>query len=315
MAKRAAFKTTAEAVAFRPKLTYYNGILNGMPQGFAAGPELLRKVSDGHTAPFPEVLGSLGDYTPWENVMAQAKGGCVRFNRAFTTGSSWMWLDRPIPSYFNVPLAEFVHVTLSTMNQAKQRTSRCGYAALWASRKSARSRHVVNENEVLNTMRELLPKWDVRHVDLSKMTFEEQVARVRATDLFVFPHGGAGPHVLWLPHGAVVIELFPYGDADPMYRNLAVQSGKIYMSWQAEKYLLPLDKETLTPDMYHFTNASDFQVDVSALKPLLKSAAIVVRNMLGTNWLTSDGRAYYRKYCTLCTLGGEHSSSCDELPS
>jgi Glycosyltransferase 61 len=314
LAKLAAFSTTADAVAFRPKLTYFNGVINAMPKGFERGEDLVRKTSDGYDAPFPEVLATLGDYVPWDKVLEKAKGSrCVRFHRAFTTGSSWMWLNNPIPSYYNIPLAELIHLTLSRMEQATPRTSRCGYVALWVTRRSAHSRRVVNEDEVVRTLRGTLPTWDVREIDLSKLSFKEQIKTVREADVFIFPHGGAGPHVMWLPHGAVVIELFPYGDADPMYRNLAVQTGKTYLSWQAEKYLRPLNETIVLPDDYHFTNLSNFRVDIDALKPLLKSASLVVRNSIGTNWLTSlEGRPYVKKLCTLCTIGGEHSYGCDD---
>ena len=48
----------------------------------------------------------------------------------------------------------------------------------------------------------------------------------------VFMHGGTGPQVLWLPPLAVAIEMFPYKFADPMYRNMAVMTGKFWLGWQ-----------------------------------------------------------------------------------
>jgi hypothetical protein len=96
-----------------------------------------------------------------------------------------------------------------------------------------------------------------------------------------------------------------------MYRNLAVQTGKAYLSWQAPDFLVPFKYASLKKgrDAYHFTPASDFRVDTTELAELLLAAAALVKNTLGTNWFRSGGGEYSGLLCTMCTgpVGRKHS--------
>lgn len=91
-----------------------------------------------------------------------------------------------------------------------------------------------------------------------------------------------------------------------MYRNLAVQTSKAYLSWQAGDYLRPFKYRSVVAarNVYHFTSASDFEADVAELQPLLRAAAQLVRNTLGTNWFPSAGGEYSGLLCTMCAREG-----------
>lgn len=276
----------------RWRVTHLSGILNDMPPRYPQRWAAMATVADRGVA-FPAVLGLLGKYVPWEELAEGAEGGCLKFKRAATTPSTWLWLGKPVPAAATPPLQDLVDAILDDLGQGGPRTGRCNFRALYASRAGAAARRVTNEPALLEALAAAMPGFAVEAVDLGDLPFEEQVAKVRAADVFVFPHGGAGPHVLWLPHGAVALELFPYADADPMYRNLAVQTGKAYLSWQAGAFATPFDWKKIGPrrskDVYHFSNASDFEVDTEKVGGLAAAAAAMVRNTLGTNWFPSGG--------------------------
>ncbi|KAH7619344.1 putative EGF domain-specific O-linked N-acetylglucosamine transferase [Nannochloris sp. 'desiccata'] len=299
------------------RITHLNDILNDQPPRFPRRFENMAYGKDQGVA-FPNVLSVLGDYVPWSELVKGAEGKCIKFRKVATTGSSWLWLDIPLPAQASHPLQQLVNAVLEELGLGGPRTQRCNHSLVYASRGAAASRRIINEDQVLRSLRTTIPDFQVKSVDLAALPFEKQVATVHAADIFVFPHGGAGPHVLWLHHGAVVIELFPYADADPMYRNLALQTGKSYLSWQAPAFSQPFDWKKIGPkrsrDIYHFTNVSDFEVKVSEFVPLVTAAAATVRNTLGTNWFPSGGEGAGKPYtaflCTMCPdKGRNHTCS------
>ncbi len=94
------------------------------------------------------------------------------------------------------------------------------------------------------------------------------------------------------------MQLFPHQTADPMYRNLAVLTGKVYLSWQAQSFAnekaAVVGKGQYTPRLYHFTKASAFYVRAEELASVLMSAAMVVNGNLGANWAPANaGRFSY----------------------
>lgn len=306
----------------RWRLLYMDDILNGMPTDWHQRYDKMLKASD-TGPPFQNILTLFGDYVPWPSVISKAKTsgkGCIRFPRAVTTPSSWLWLDKAIPAYSNSALQEFVDAILETYGLGGPRRSRCNYKLLYATRRGMKARRVINELQVLKTIEEAAPDFEVRSVNLGELTFKEQLQEVSSADVFVFPHGGAGPHVLFLPHGAAVIELFPYADADPMYRNLAVQTGKSYFIWQASRHANPniklYDPHKINTIMaarhiYHFSNESNFFVDAKALRSLVLSATFSVRNSLGTNWFPSHGGEFSAFLCTICHGPEGRKHTCD----
>jgi hypothetical protein len=64
-------------------------------------------------------------------------------------------------------------------------------------------------------------------------SFEEQVAVMAGTGILVATHGAALSNLIFLPAGAVVIEIFPWRFHKPTYRNLAGGLGVHYLSMRA----------------------------------------------------------------------------------
>ena len=95
---------------------------------------------------------------------------------------------------------------------------------------------------------------------------------------------------------------------------MAVATGKSYLSWQASTFAVPFQYEKMSfteaRDIYHFTNASDFRVDMKEIEPLLVSAGALVRNTIGTNWFPSAGKGAGKPYsaylCTMCPQKGRN---------
>ena len=88
------------------------------------------------------------------------------------------------------------------------------------------------------------------------------------------------------------MQLFPHESSDPMYRNMAMLTGKVYLSWQAQAFTHPnatLGAAGYLPTYgeagYHFNSNSAFRVDTGQLAPILQSAALVVRTNMGVGWV------------------------------
>jgi len=50
-----------------------------------------------------------------------------------------------------------------------------------------------------------------RVVDMSNLSVREQVGLAHDTDIYVLVHGGALANLLWLPEGAMIVDIYPYG--------------------------------------------------------------------------------------------------------
>lgn len=89
-----------------------------------------------------------------------------------------------------------------------------------------------------------------------------------------------------------------------MYRNLAVLSGKMYISWQAQKFG-DTDSaiwKTYTKQAYHFSNQSSFEVDVKEFSEILNAASMVVRGSRGAAWVPANAN----KFTTDLTPWSDH---------
>jgi hypothetical protein len=121
---------------------------------------------------------------------------------------------------------------------------------------------------------------------MGRLTFQEQVALMSRTGILIAPHGAALANSMFLPHGAVVIELFPYLMKKTTYRHLASLMDLHYMpvySWE----LLPPDATQyygvqLMNEMYFWehcikTNISSYDaLSVHACNAASKNYPLVV---------------------------------------
>ncbi len=76
-----------------------------------------------------------------------------------------------------------------------------------------------------------------------------------------------------------------------MYRNLAVLTGKVYLSWQAQSFAEAnpdLSSAPYQKHAYHFSPASAFFLDAAEVAQLVKAAAWVLKGNLGAQWAPSN---------------------------
>lgn len=86
---------------------------------------------------------------------------------------------------------------------------------LYVSRRNARSRRVINEDEVVDA----LAKQGFETIELEEVSFEEQVRLFSECEMLVSIHGAALTNALFMPDGGRVIELYPAGTSETAYFN------------------------------------------------------------------------------------------------
>jgi hypothetical protein len=254
----------------------------------------INSIKTRSTVAFKDAVDYLGEYIPWSDIIDEEQGGgCVRFEYAATTAAAWLWIDSVLPTYSNTALTEFVSGFTHHLAVADIKPDPCRPKIILSRRKEAledpnfptkAGRAILNMDAMVEATQKALPGWQVEDVFFAKMSMADQVALVKSASIFVFPHGGAGPHVLWLTPGAVVIELFPHKSSDPVYRNMATQTGKSYMGLQATEFV-DAELAEKAEKSYHFRSASNFYVDLERYVKLLRSGEMIVRGSVGDSWM------------------------------
>ncbi|GAB4817969.1 hypothetical protein N2152v2_005015 [Parachlorella kessleri] len=251
----------------------------------------LNGIREGRSHPFLPIYQPLGEYRHWEE-LGDANAGCLQFQDAVLWSTAYILgtIPEKVPASGGSPLQEFLTDVLTTLEVDSIQLDSCPRLALYSARDNSgqlghKARWVINADQVLAAMEETLqPHYTVQRVVLAKVEFVESMRLMRRASIYVFPHGGSGPNLLWMRRGTVVIELFPFKSADPMYRNFAVLTGKLYLSWQAQEFAekgakvgQPGYKRANPPHGYHFNSKSAFHVAIEELVPLLRTAAWVVK--------------------------------------
>ena len=72
------------------------------------------------------------------------------------------------------------------------------------------TRRIRNLKEVENLVK-IVMGVSPRVVDMSDLSIKEQVLLMHNTDIFILVHGGAMANLLWLPPGALIIDVYPHG--------------------------------------------------------------------------------------------------------
>ena len=81
---------------------------------------------------------------------------------------------------------------------------------------------------------------------------------MRSASLLAGPHGAAFAHVVWLPVGAVALELFTRAYNLRMYENYATFAGAHYLRW--------------TNPHRHLESAFGLRIDWTSLSPVMHEA-------------------------------------------
>ena len=71
------------------------------------------------------------------------------------------------------------------------------------------SRKIKNENDLLKSVKDSMPEYDVRGIQIDTLVMEEQVRIISTVDILIGMYGAGLTHTLFLPKHAGLIELFP----------------------------------------------------------------------------------------------------------
>lgn len=242
---------------------------------------------------FQDVYQMYGRYVPWQMVLGGAGSipSCVEFETAITITTYWSWLSSPVMAGHNRGLASFASSLAHHFSREVDHPGTCKRRLVFAAR-ARNYRCIVNKEEVLAALAKTLPEYEIMVVDMAVLSLSKQIQLVRTADIFMFEHGGAGPLVMMQSTGTVSLEVFPWGFADPMYRNMAIMTGKIYLSWQNP------DKAKAVGDT-NDRNTNSI-VDVPALMAVVTSAKHVVNNNAADKFVRTSGEPYERQLCGWC---------------
>ena len=98
------------------------------------------------------------------------------------------------------------------------------------------SRKVKNDEELVSHLKKVFPKALVKEIQLDQHSMKEQLEVITNTDILISMHGAGLAHVLFLPHHAGVVEMFPiywkkYFGASH-FRAMAKWRKLQYSAWQ-----------------------------------------------------------------------------------
>jgi len=131
------------------------------------------------------------------------------------------------------------------------------------------SRGISNEGKLV----ELLEKTggSVTIVRLEEKTLHKQAEIFCNARIIIGPHGAGFTWLIAAPSNSVTVEIFPYGWADPCYRNIAMLSGVTYFSYQ--NLVLDLHDVSKYKGRHGYT-----QVNLTDLEPIIKAATTASTN-------------------------------------
>jgi len=130
-----------------------------------------------------------------------------------------------------------------------------------------RHNKISNPEELLNVMKNI-PEINAQTVQMAFLSFEEQLALVRNTNIFIGMHGAGLTFLPFLSDDAVVIELVPkQGMQKYHFQNLAAWSGKGFIMW---RNAIPGNEP----------NAFETIVDAGQFKSLIEKAVKMLKDRL-----------------------------------
>lgn len=109
----------------------------------------------------------------------------------------------------------------------------------------------LNEDQVLNRMRQMWPEIQIRSIDFTLLTMVEQIKYMRETDIVIGMHGAGMVNVLWLPTNSFVVEIFPRKKKRSGFRNICFYTGchhEEYRDGQDHGRKISRQHKTIDPD-------------------------------------------------------------------
>ena len=103
-------------------------------------------------------------------------------------------------------------------------------------------RRILNEDELITTLKKKSRKFKVTKVDFNhQMPFEQQVNISANSDILIGIHGAGLTHSLFLPDYAVLFEIYNCQD-ELCYQDLARLRGVKYLTWEKSDKIYPEDE-------------------------------------------------------------------------
>lgn len=95
---------------------------------------------------------------------------------------------------------------------------------VYITRKSAKSRRVLNEKDLV----EKLISLDFKVIDMRSLSIREQISLFSQTNIVVSPHGAGLTNIVFMREGSHLIEMFPMNQINDCYFELSSFSGLRY---------------------------------------------------------------------------------------
>ncbi|XP_030384210.1 EGF domain-specific O-linked N-acetylglucosamine transferase [Scaptodrosophila lebanonensis] len=135
-------------------------------------------------------------------------------------------------------------------------------------------RQVLNEQELLAKL-DTNEDYVVQRVSYERLSFTEQLAITRNSDILIGMHGAGLTHLLFLPNWACIFELYNCEDPN-CYKDLARLRGVHYITWKHRHLVYPND-EGHHPEGGAHAKFTNYRFDAVEFGRLVAEAAAQVR--------------------------------------
>ncbi|KAH8334156.1 hypothetical protein KR059_007021 [Drosophila kikkawai] len=166
--------------------------------------------------------------------------------------------------------SEFILHRLQIPYKPPQRKVRITYLS-----RRTKYRQVLNEGELLARLEDD-EDYSVQRVSYERLSFTDQLAITRNTDILIGMHGAGLTHLLFLPNWACIFELYNCEDPN-CYKDLARLRGVRYRTWEQQDLVHPQD-EGHHPEGGAHAKFTNYSFDVEEFVHLVAEAAKEVRS-------------------------------------
>ncbi|BDC99509.1 glycosyltransferase family 61 protein [Persicobacter psychrovividus] len=143
---------------------------------------------------------------------------------------------------------------------------------IYISRGDASQRRVTNEDEVILA----LQKQGFDIIQLSKLSFQKQIALFKQAKVIIAPHGAALTNLFFCEPKTKVIEVFPSEYVSPLYQELALR-----LNLQYKMLICPSIKGAHKNETLHIANKADIEVPIDALHQSVSAYLEETKDLIG----------------------------------
>lgn len=215
----------------------------------------------------------------WSEFLEDYKRQCLMMERVFTSDRE-ITFSSPICGKINKMLGEALpYLNVESLDRmsahvnayaktARQRSSSLRVTMIRRTPPRTLSRKL--ERRLVNGIK-ALPGVDLKVVDFATISFQEQINIVGNTDVLLGVHGNGLSHILFLPPGASVIEIFPKDSLQIDYRLYANARELDYCGIIANIGILE-DEKAYNTGPYGDSNTMITELDIDLVLSKIRSA-------------------------------------------